>query len=94
MTRLYLSRTSGGRELISLRAVYLATKLKVACYMVKSTSQWIRTAWESECAIQYSSIRRDAEVAMREIGRALELRGNEIVCDGECLAADWKKCWK
>ena len=92
--RLYLSRDSGGRGMISLRDVYLATKARVACYMAKSTSKWIRTAWERECASQYCSIRRDAEVAMREIGCVLEFRGNEILCDGECLAADWKKCWR
>ena len=34
--RLYLSRNSGGRGLISLRDVYLATKVRVACYMAKS----------------------------------------------------------
>ena len=62
--------------------------------MAKSTSKWIRTAWEHECASQYCSIRRDAEVAMREIGCVLEFGGNEILCEGECLAADWKKCWK
>ena len=31
---------------------------------------------------------------MREIGCVLEFRGNEILCDGERLADDWKKCWK
>ena len=32
--------------------------------------------------------------SMREIRRVLESRGNEILCDGECLADEWKKCWK
>ena len=71
--RLYLSRGSGGRGLISLRDVYLATKVRVACYMDKSISKWIRVAWERECASQYCSTRRDAEVAMREMDVFLNL---------------------
>ena len=58
--------------------------------MAKSTSKWTRVAWERECASQYCSIRIDAEVAMREIGCVLEFRENEILCDGEWLADDWK----
>ena len=87
----FLSRIAEGRGLISLRDVYCETKVRVACYISKSTSKWIRTAWERECTSQYCSIKKDAEVAMREVGCVLEFRGNEIICDGECLGADWKK---
>ena len=59
--------------------------------MAKSTNKWIRTAWERECTNQYCSIKKDAEVAMREVGCVLEFRANEIICDRECLGADWKK---
>ena len=42
--RLYLKREEGGRGLKSLRDVYKETKLRVACYMAMSQSEWIQAA--------------------------------------------------
>ena len=39
--RLYLKRDVGGRGLQSLRDVFVETRLRVACYMVKSSNKWI-----------------------------------------------------
>ena len=39
--RLYLKREKGRRGLKSLRDTYKETRLRVACYMAKSTNQWI-----------------------------------------------------
>ena len=46
--RLYLKRERGGRGLKSLRDAYRETRLRVACYMAKSTNRWIREAWRRE----------------------------------------------
>ena len=39
--RLYLKREKGRRGLKSLRDTYKETRLRVACYMAKSTNRWI-----------------------------------------------------
>ena len=46
--RLYLTRAKGGRGLKSLRDTYKETRLRVACYMVKSANPWIKAAWRRE----------------------------------------------
>ena len=64
--RLYLKRERGGRGLKSTRDAYRETRLRVACYMAKSTNRWIREAWKREenkeekllCLNQYRQWRR------------------------------------
>ena len=46
--RLYLKREKGGRGLKSMRDVYKETRLRVACYMAKSSNKWIEAAWMRE----------------------------------------------
>ena len=46
--RLYLKRAKGGRGLKSLRDTYKETRLRVACYMVKSANPWIKAAWRRD----------------------------------------------
>ena len=46
--RLYLKRDKSGRGLKSLRDTCKETRLRVACYMAKSTNRWIEAAWRSE----------------------------------------------
>ena len=43
--RLYLKRVDGGRGLKSMTDVCKETRLRVACYMLKSTNRWIQAAW-------------------------------------------------
>ena len=45
---LYLKKDIGGRGLKSLRDVFIETRLRVACYMVKSSNNWIKAAWKRE----------------------------------------------
>ena len=42
--KLYLKRDVSGRGLKSLRNVFVETRLRVACYMVKTSSTWIKAA--------------------------------------------------
>ena len=42
--RLYLKKEDGGRGLKSMRDVYEETRLRVTCYTVKSTNEWIKVA--------------------------------------------------
>ena len=72
--RLFLKRQDGGRGLKSLRQVYKETKVRVATYMVCSTSRWIRIAWKREYNSEYKSLKREAEQALREVGVEVELR--------------------
>ena len=39
--RLYLKREKGGRGLKSMMGIYKEIRLRVACYMAKSTNRWI-----------------------------------------------------
>ena len=61
--RLYLKRQDGGRGLKSLRQVYKETKVRVATYMVCSTSRWIRIAWKREYNSDNKSLKRKTERA-------------------------------
>ena len=44
--RLYLRCKYGGRGLKSIKVVYEATKVRVACYMASQDSEWTKVAWE------------------------------------------------
>ena len=70
--RLYLKRQDGGRNLKSMRQVYKETKVRVATYMVCSTSHWIRIVWEREYNSEYKSLKREAEQALPEFGVEVE----------------------
>ena len=68
--RLYLEREKGGRGLKSMMGVYKETRLRVACYTVKSTNRWIEVAWmkvttKEENAIVMESIKTKEEVGVR-----------------------------
>ena len=67
-TRLYLPRSKGGIGMKSIWDVYNETKVRVACYMIFSQSEWIKVAWRRECMKEYCSIMREAEEAMLDIG--------------------------
>ena len=58
--RLYLKRDDGGRGLKSMRDVYKETKLRVGCYMLKSTKRLIQAAWRNETPKEENAIVVDA----------------------------------
>ena len=89
--RLYLKREEGGRGLKSLRDIYKETKLRVACYMAKSQSEWIQAAWERETEKEYTSIKREAQDAMIEIGLAIDFEEGKVILEGERLDKQWKE---
>ena len=92
--RLYLPRDLGGRGLISLRHVYAATKIRIACYMCLSSDQHIQVAWERETSKEFCSIMHDAANAMKSVGYDLSFGTNTITLDGEDLVGNWKTVWK
>ena len=91
---MYLKREEGGRGLKSLRDVYKETKLRVACYMAMSQSEWIQAAWERETEKEYTSIKREAQEAMIEIGLAIDFEEGEVILEGERLDKPWKETWR
>ena len=52
----YLKKDIGGRGLKSLRDVFIETRLRVACYMVKSSNKWVKAAWKRELLKETNSI--------------------------------------
>ena len=66
---LYLKWENGRRGLKSMRGTYRETKLRTACYMEKSESPCIQVSWDREKEKEYMSICREAQEAMRGLGR-------------------------
>ena len=91
--RLYLKWEEEGRGLKS-RDVYKETKLRVACYMAMSQSEWIQAAWERETEKEYASIKREAQEAMIEIGMAIDFEEGKMTLEGERLDKPWKETWR
>ena len=92
--RLYLKRKVGGRGLKSLRAVYMETKIRVACYMAVSERRWIKAAWEHEKLKDYNSLKITAEEMANEVGHTLKFKDEGIELDGELQCGHWRKSWK
>ena len=76
--RLYLKREKGGRGLKSMRDVYKETRLRVACYMAKSTNRWIKAAWRREQMKEENAIVMESMMAMNEVGVRLRFEGDSI----------------
>ena len=89
--RLYMNRSAGGRGLKSLREVYEETRLRVACYMVKSENIWIKAAWRSDTMKESNSIKGEAIETMKAVGKTLEFEGESVILKGEKINGDWKQ---
>ena len=76
--RLYLKRQDGGHGLKSLRQVYKQTKMRVATYMVCSTSSWIKIAWKREYNGGYKSLKKEAEQVLCKVGVEGQFREEEV----------------
>ena len=92
--RLYLKRNVVGRGLKSLRDVFVETRLRVACYMVKSSNKWIKAAWKRELLKETNSRKDDAIASMHAVGTVLDFEEDCILLDGERIEKDWKLTWR
>ena len=92
--RLYLKRDVGGRGLKSLQDVFVETRLRVACYMVKSSNKWIKAAWKRELLKETNSIKDEAITSMHAVGTVLDFEEDCILLDGERIEKDWKLTWR
>ena len=94
--RLYLKRERGGRGLKSLRDAYRETRLRVACYMAKSTNRWIREAWRREENKEENAIVSESISTMEEVGVRLRFADNSIRLDEEVIdeATECKAVWR
>ena len=92
--RLYLKRAKGGRGLKSLRDTYKETRLRVACYMVKSANPWIKAAWRREMLKEENTIIVESVRAMEEVGVRMRFEGNSVQLDDELIENYWKPTWK
>ena len=88
--RLYLKRDVGGLGLKSLRDVFVVTRLRVACYMVKSSNKWIKAAWKSELLKETNSIKDEAITSLHAVEMVLDFEEDCILLDGERIEKDWK----
>ena len=91
--RLYTNRREGGRGLKSFREVYYETKTRVSCYMAISKDRWIQAAWENEFQKEHSSVKKEAEKAMRNIDANVTFGRGFVLVDGERYD-NWKEVWK
>ena len=66
--RLYLNSEDGGSGLKSIRDVYKETRLRVTCYMAKSTNEWIKVAWKRETLKDENSLIDEAVAMMVQLG--------------------------
>ena len=92
--RLYLKRAKGGRGLKSLRDTYKETRLRVACYMVKSANSWIKAAWRREMLKEENTIIVESVRTMEEVGVRMRFEGNSVQLDDELIKNDWRPTWK
>ena len=91
--RLYAKRRDGGRGLKSFKEVYNETKTWVACYMATSTNEWIRLAWRNETRKEQTSLKKEAEKAMRGIDAIVSFDEGAVTI-GEERTTEWKAGWK
>ena len=94
--RLYLKREKGGRGLKSMRDVYKETRLRVACYMAKSTNRWIKAAWRREQMKEENAIVMESIMTMNEVGVRLRFEGDSIRLDDEIIDDDreYRSTWR
>ena len=94
--RLYLKREKGGRGLKSMMDVYKETRLRVACYMAKSTNRWIEAAWMRKTMKEENAIVMESIKTMEEVGVRLRFEDDSIRLDEEVIKAEteYKATWR
>ena len=61
--------------------------------MATSTDEWIKVAWKNEMSKEQTSLKREAEAAMRKMD-VLATFDEGYVKIGQERYADWKQAWK
>ena len=61
--RLYLIRELGGRGIKSLNDAYTETKVKVACYMTFSSSEWMKEYGNEKLTLKGSQSKRKQKMS-------------------------------
>ena len=91
--RLYTKTSDGDRGLKSFKEVYDETKTWVACYMATSINEWIRLAWRNEIRKEQTSLKKEAEKAMRGVDAVVSFDEGAVTIDEE-RTTEWKAGWK
>jgi hypothetical protein len=90
--RLYLPRELGGRGLLSFELVYKMSKLMVAIYLCLSSDKMLRKVFQRDKNKEtWKNPVREAEIAVQELGHALELHPNLVVLDNAVVSGSHKK---
>ena len=77
-----------------MRDVYTETRLRVTCYMAKSTNEWIKVAWNREALKNENSMIDEAVATMAQLGADIQFEDNAVKLGGERIDAEWKPTWK
>ena len=91
--RLYSKRIDGGRGLKRFKEVYDERKTRVACYMALSTNKWMQSAWKNETRKEQTSLKKEAEKAMRSVNANVAFNEGSVTIDEERYT-EWKAAWK
>jgi hypothetical protein len=91
--RLYMGRKYGGRGVKCIKDVYDDTKVRVACYMVHSSSEWIKASWRNEMRKEGKSLRSTATEILSGYDIRVEFREYGVAIEGEYLDGTWKDVW-
>ena len=73
---------------------YKETRLCIACYMSKSTSQWIKPSWRREQLKEENATIAKCLTIMEDVGVRMRFEGGNIRLDDELVEAEWKPTWK
>ena len=92
--RLYLKREDGDRGLKSMRDVHKETRLRVTCYMAKSTNEWIKVTWKRETLKNKNSMIDEVVAMMAQLGADIQFEDNAVKLGGEQIDTEWKPTWK
>ena len=65
----------------------------MACYMATSTNEWIRLAWGNETRKEQTSLKKEAEKAMRGVDAVVSFHEGVVTIDEERMT-EWKAGWK
>ena len=91
--KLYMKRKDGGRGLKYFKEVYDEIKTRIACYMASTTKESIKLAWKNESRKEQTSVKKEAEKAMRNVNADVSFEEGSVIIEGE-RNTDWKAGWK